>query len=184
MAVLGPLAVPEINSLERDLQGAVGLVLVALPEGALEARGSVVVGPLPLMHGGIDGDRLVGPNLRLAGLGAVHVEVAQRKVQDLLVLPVLPLDVKADGGVRIVGERSGETDVGAERDGRHRQRGDQPSCDEESLPHDGSLPCWTSDTTGRCYARPLPVSMVPASARPRSLARPSARLRFTFVYVQ
>ena len=39
VAVLGSLAVPEINSGERDLQGAVGLVLVALPELAVEVRG-------------------------------------------------------------------------------------------------------------------------------------------------
>src|SRR5215216_5968993 len=108
MAVLGSVAVPEIDSAECELQGAVGLVLVALPERALEVCGPVVVVPLPLLHPGIDGDRIVGPDLRLSALGAVHVEPAERHVEDLLVLPVHALDVEADRGVRVIGERSGE----------------------------------------------------------------------------
>src|SRR4029079_6158824 len=126
------------------------------------ARGPVVEVPLPLLDRGIDGDRLRGPGLRGSGLGAGDGAMACLKVQDPLVLPVHALDVKADRGVRIVGECPGEIDVGAEGDGRHQQRNYQPCRDEESLPHDGSLPYSTSDTTGRCYAQLLPVSMVPA----------------------
>ena len=143
-------------ALQRDLQRAIGLVLV-LPELAMEVDPRVdplVAGapdgvgdqfvevPLPVPDLGIDGycvlDDIAGDGFvqirldcRRPALRAVDSEISELQVRDPFVLSIHALDPHPNPAARIV-SRVVEPGSAAECDGRHHQGDDQPRRKQES----------------------------------------------------